>query len=137
MLHTIFKDFLFLPKMYLNSKYSNKENIEPKSNVVKVETKEQRNSLIHNSHILVLVYGAKWCFPCQVLSPKLDELSNEEIKNLTIAKEDIDLELDDYPSDINVVPTTLFFKDGKIYKELSFTGADIEKIRKTIKALQV
>ena len=123
--------------MYLNSTYSNKENIEPKSNVIKVERKEERNSLIQNSHILVLVYGAKWCFPCQVLCPKLDELSNEEIKNVTIAKEDIDLELDDYPSNINVVPTTLFFKDGKIYKELSFTGADIEKIKKTIKALQV
>lgn len=75
------------------------------------------NEKIKNGHILIDCY-ATWCGPCRLLSPIIDELS-EELKEISFYKIDID----NAPNivskyDIMSIPTLLIFENGKLKKEL-------------------
>ena len=63
---------------------------------------------------LVLVdFFATWCGPCRMLSPVLEELS-EENPNLTVLKIDVD-EVSQLAAryGIQAIPTLMLFKDGQ------------------------
>lgn len=67
---------------------------------------------ISNSQNIVIVdFFAEWCGPCQMLSPILEEISNE-MEDINILKIDIDkcskLALE---KEIEVVPTILIMKN--------------------------
>lgn len=60
-------------------------------------------------------FYADWCAPCQILSPKVEELAAEYNGQATVGKFDVDRS----PSvpmrfGIRGIPTVLFFKDGKL-----------------------
>ncbi|OIK08905.1 thiol reductase thioredoxin [Bacillus sp. MUM 116] len=64
--------------------------------------------------ITLIEFGAKWCPPCRIQEPILEEISEEYKEKLVIAKVDVDQE----PGlaakfDIQGVPTMLLFKDGQ------------------------
>ena len=68
---------------------------------------------------LVLVdFYADWCMPCKMLSPILEELS-EEIDNVKIVKVNTDKNQELASSfGIMSIPTLLFVKDGKVIDTL-------------------
>lgn len=68
---------------------------------------------------LVLVdFYAEWCMPCRMLSPILEELS-EEIDELKVVKVDTD-ENQELAERFGImsIPTLVFVKDGKIVDTL-------------------
>ena len=70
---------------------------------------------------LILVdFFATWCGPCKMLSPILDELS-EEVKDVKFIKVDVDEE-GDLAREYGVmsIPTIILFENGKEVKR--FTG---------------
>lgn len=70
------------------------------------------------SHDLVLVdFWAEWCGPCRMLSPILDEISEEN--NLWIGKINID-ENTIKPAEYSVssIPNMILFKAGKPVKTI-------------------
>ena len=75
--------------------------------------KENFDSLISNDVVLVDFF-ATWCGPCKMLTPILEELSNDR-SLVKIVKVDIDESMDLAKRyGIMSVPTLLLFKDGKL-----------------------
>lgn len=70
---------------------------------------------VTNSEQPVLIdFWAEWCGPCKILTPVLDQLSNEMKDTVKIVKMNID-ENPESPSTLGVrsIPTLMIFKDGK------------------------
>lgn len=75
---------------------------------------EDLDSVISNGNFIVDFY-AEWCGPCKMLTPVLESISDK----INIVKVDIDK----FPKlttnyRIMSVPTLIFFKDGKKFKEV-------------------
>ncbi len=71
------------------------------------------------SEIPVLVdFWATWCGPCKMLAPELEQFAKEYEGKIKVAK----LNIDDYTPvalqyGIEVIPTLLLFKNGKVEKK--------------------
>ncbi len=59
-------------------------------------------------------FWAEWCGPCKMIGPALEELSDEMVGKVTIAKLNID-DNPDAPAKYGVrgIPTMILFKDGQ------------------------
>lgn len=75
-----------------------------------------KSEVLENDNIVLVDFFATWCGPCQMLSPIIDELSedSELSLKLDIGKLDID-ESSDIAQSYNVmsVPTLILLKNGK------------------------
>lgn len=80
---------------------------------VKKVNSNEFNNLINNNIVLVDFY-ANWCGPCKMLSPIVEELSNE-INDVVFAKVDVD-ESNDIAANFKImsIPTIIIFKNGKL-----------------------
>ena len=60
-------------------------------------------------------FWAEWCNPCKQVGPILEEISNEMVNEVIIAKHNIDEE-PNTPTKYGVrgIPTMLLFKDGEL-----------------------
>ena len=58
-------------------------------------------------------FWAEWCGPCKMIGPSLEEISDELVGKVTIAKINID-ENPDAPAKYGVrgIPTMILFKNG-------------------------
>lgn len=77
---------------------------------------------------LVLDFTAKWCGPCQKISPDYEKLSNlDEFKEIIFYKVDVD-DSDELCTTFKIecMPTFLLIKDGLEVDRL--TGANMEKL---------
>ena len=64
-------------------------------------------------------FWAEWCGPCKMVSPLLDEIANENVGKIRIAK----LNVDDNPDvarrfEVMSIPTMIVFKDGQPAKRM-------------------
>ena len=64
---------------------------------------------------IVVDFWAEWCGPCKQIGPALEEISNEMVNEITIAKHNIDDE-PNTPTKYGVrgIPTMLLFKGGEL-----------------------
>ena len=64
---------------------------------------------------IVVDFWAEWCGPCKQIGPTLEEISNEMVNEITIAKHNIDDE-PNTPTKYGVrgIPTMLLFKGGEL-----------------------
>lgn len=85
-----------------------------------------------NQTVLVDFY-ADWCGPCKMMSPIIDQISEEGIENLKVTKINVDNNQDlAVQYDVMSIPTIMIFKEGKLAK--SFVGVtDKETILNAIK----
>ena len=81
--------------------------------MVKLIKSEEFNEIIKNGVVFVDFF-AKWCGPCKMISPIIDEISNE-LEDVTFIKVDVD-ESNDVASMFNImsIPTLLIFKNGEL-----------------------
>ena len=60
-------------------------------------------------------FWAEWCGPCKALAPILDEIADEYEGKITIAKVNVDENVQLPPKyGIRGIPTMLLFKDGAV-----------------------
>lgn len=77
-------------------------------------TYEEFKEIINNSHkVVVTDFYAEWCMPCLMVSPIIDELS-EQMKEVKFVKMNID-ENQELARKLNVssIPCIIIFKQGK------------------------
>jgi thioredoxin 1 len=81
--------------------------------VVQIQEKDF-DSIIQAGQPVLVDFFATWCGPCKMLSPVVDQLS-EEIPDVKFVKVDVD-EAQELAGRYNVmsIPTLAFFKDGKL-----------------------
>ncbi|MGB2705770.1 MAG: thioredoxin [Candidatus Omnitrophota bacterium] len=68
-----------------------------------------------NSDVPVLVdFWAEWCMPCRMISPIIDELSEDYKEKIKIAKVNVDNNAE-LATDLQIlsIPLLILFKDGK------------------------
>ena len=71
---------------------------------------------------MLVDFWAEWCGPCKMLAPILEEIANEQVGVLRIAKVDVD----QAPNlarrfEVMSIPTLIVFNDGTLVKR--FVGA--------------
>ncbi|OGG93297.1 MAG: thioredoxin [Candidatus Lambdaproteobacteria bacterium RIFOXYD2_FULL_50_16] len=78
-------------------------------------------------------FWAEWCGPCKSIAPFLDQLADEHVGKVTIAKLNVD-ENNQYASQYGVrsIPTLILFKDGE--QADMVIGADPGKIKKLVES---
>ena len=64
---------------------------------------------------VLLDFWAEWCGPCKMIAPLLDEIANEYLDKVVVAKINID-ENQNMPQKYAVrsIPTLMIFKDGEV-----------------------
>lgn len=84
--------------------------------VKQIDTKEFKE-VIKEGKVVVDLF-ATWCGPCKMLSPILDEIS-EEIETTNFYKIDVD-DNEDIAREYNVmsIPTILIFEDGNLVNKI-------------------
>ena len=84
-------------------------------------TKENFNEQVIKSGIPVLVdFWATWCGPCRMLAPELEKLAQELDGKVKVGKVNVDEQVGlavEYK--VEVIPTLLLFKNGKVEKKVS------------------
>lgn len=103
--------------------------------IIPLSDKEFKEKVLHSKQLAVVDFWAPWCGPCKIISPILEKLSKEYDSKVKIYKINID-EDQAIAAKYQVlsVPTLLFFKQGKIVKQVVGMRSASE-IRKAIDSL--
>ena len=73
------------------------------------------NDVLNSKTLTLVDFWAEWCGPCKALSPILDDIANEYDGRITIAKINVDENVQIPPKyGIRGIPTMLLFKDGTV-----------------------
>ena len=73
------------------------------------------NTVLKADKFFLLDFWAPWCAPCKMISPVLEELSNEMSSKLTIGKINIDSELQTGTNyGVRGIPFLLLFYKGEV-----------------------
>jgi thioredoxin 1 len=78
------------------------------------------NEVINDNDLVLVDFWADWCGPCKMLSPILDEISEE--RGLLVGKLNVDenpAKMEEYS--VYSIPTMVLFKSGQPVKTI--TGA--------------
>ncbi len=77
--------------------------------------------VIESTENVIVDFYADWCGPCKMMSPIIDEISEENIENLKVGKVNVD-DNQELAIKYNVmsIPTIMIFKEGKLTK--TFVG---------------
>ncbi|MDE5545450.1 MAG: thioredoxin family protein [Malacoplasma sp.] len=103
---------------------------------LKIGKDKNIESLINQTNISVVKFGATWCGPCKMLAPVLEKLSEEliEVTFIDVDVDDEEAEITVKNSEVSSVPLMVFYKEGKVVnKVLGFRPE--EEIKKIIQSL--
>ncbi|MBE5961421.1 MAG: thioredoxin [Lachnospiraceae bacterium] len=85
--------------------------------VVHISSENFKEEVLKESKTVVLDFFAKWCMPCRMISPIIEEISDEMNDTVKVCKIDVD-EAPDLARQYRVlsIPTVLVVKGGEEVK---------------------
>ena len=100
--------------------------------VIKLNDSNFEEEVLKTDKTVLVDMFATWCGPCEIMSPLIDELAEENLPNIKVGKLDID-ESGEIAIKYGVmsIPTFLVFKNGQVVR--SFVGVtDIDEIKQAV-----
>ncbi len=100
--------------------------------VIKLNDSNFEEEVLKTDKTVLVDMFATWCGPCEIMSPLIDELAEENLPNVKVGKLDID-ESGEIAIKYGVmsIPTFLVFKNGQVVR--SFVGVtDIDEIKQAV-----
>jgi thioredoxin 1 len=118
---------LFIPESYLYKFNTYNINLQLRR-LMKDINAEEYNELLSSEAPVVIDFHATWCGPCKVLSPILEELSDE-----VTGVEFVKLDVDQHPeiagaNGVMGVPTVVMLKGGEVKER--FVGVQPKEVIK-------
>lgn len=85
-----------------------------------------KKDVLDSDKLTVIDLWAEWCGPCRMMTPVIEELSQEYAGKAVVGKLNVD-ENPEVPTNHNVrgIPTFLFFKNGQLVDKV--VGAQTKK----------
>ncbi len=85
--------------------------------VVKITKDNFENEVINSEMPVLIDFYADWCGPCKILSPIIDQLS-DEVSNIKVAKINVDEETElARKYEVMSIPTLAVFKNGEVVEK--------------------
>ena len=76
---------------------------------------DYENDVLKSNLPVIVDFWAEWCGPCKMLTPILEELSNEMKNEIKVVKVNLDENQDlAMKYSIRSIPTLLLFKEGNL-----------------------
>tara|TARA_B100001027_G_scaffold54369_1_gene36487 strand:- start:6 stop:323 length:318 start_codon:yes stop_codon:yes gene_type:complete len=77
------------------------------------------SEVLENDKLVLVDFWAEWCGPCKQISPRLEELANKYLENLTVCKVNVD-ENKELAVEYNIrsIPALIIFKGGEMVDSL-------------------
>ncbi len=97
-----------------------------------VSSTAEFNSLLAENSLFVVNFTAEWCGPCRAISPKIEQLA-EQNKKVKIVKVDVGLADVAKKYNVSVIPTFCFFHNQKEISRV--TGASFPQIQTQVNNL--
>lgn len=99
---------------------------------VKVEDADFETAVLGAAVPVLVDFYADWCGPCRMVAPVLDELAQEAVGRLLIAKVDTDRA----PATaerfgIRSIPTLILFRGGEEAQRI--VGVDLDALRRVVR----
>jgi thioredoxin 1 len=83
--------------------------------IVHVTDESFERDVLRSSEPVLVDYWADWCGPCKMIAPVLDEIAEEYVGRIRVAKLNIDENPNTPPRyGIRGIPTLMLFKDGEV-----------------------
>ena len=91
--------------------------------LLEVNTDNFKNEILDSNEPVLVDFWADWCMPCKMMSPVIDELSEEYKGKVKFAKVNVD-DNPELATDLQIlsIPALIFFKNGKELARI--TGAN-------------
>lgn len=84
-------------------------------NIVQISDASFEQDVLKASGPVLVDFWAEWCGPCKMIAPVLEELADEYDGKLTIAKLNIDSNIETAPKyGVRGIPTLMIFKNGEV-----------------------
>jgi len=86
--------------------------------VLKITEENFENEVMKSDKPVLLDFWAEWCAPCRMLSPTIDEISDEVAGKVKVGKVNVD-EQQGLASSFKImsIPTLVVIRDGKIINQ--------------------